>query len=131
MRLYCDMGKNDFRPDYRSGLQCELKDKDGRPVKSTPVRFGGRVPVSQWVTLPADATIRPRVTPFGLHRSKAMAISPHLGSLWVIGDDDPNEYSLSGTFAIDSPDNKIPPGDEHAWKGTLELPSVRIMNQHR
>ena len=26
MQVYCDMGKNDYRPEYLSGLHCELKD---------------------------------------------------------------------------------------------------------
>lgn len=77
MQLFCDMGKTDFRPEYKGGLQCELQDKDKRSVKTTPFPFSGAVPRSQWVTLPSDATIRLRSSPFGIHRPKA------LGSVWL------------------------------------------------
>ena len=46
MRIFCDMGKTDFRPEYKGGLQCELQDKDKKPVKSTSYPFGGAVPAS-------------------------------------------------------------------------------------
>ena len=126
MRLYCEMGKHDFRPEYKGGLNCEMKDKDGRPVKSTSFPFGGSVPISEWVALPSDGTIRLRATPFGLRRAKAKAICPHLGKLWVIDDGDPNEYFLSGTFTINPPEDQKPAGDEHVWRGTIELPAVKL-----
>lgn len=129
MRLYCDLGRHDFRPEYKGGLQCELRNKDKQPVKSTSYSFGGATPKSQWVTLPSDATIRLRASPFGVWRAKAMAITPHLGALWVIGDDDPNEYFLSGTFTIAPEDDRDSPADEHVWKGTIDLPAVRISNK--
>src|SRR5688500_16244498 len=34
MLIFCEMSKHDFRPEYHGGLNCELKDKDGQPVKS-------------------------------------------------------------------------------------------------
>jgi hypothetical protein len=126
MRLFCDMGKHDFRPEYKGGLDCELRDKNQQPVKTTPFPFGGAVPKSEWVTLPTDATIRLRASPFGISRVKAQAICPHLGKLWVIADDDPNEYYLSGTFTVDPPPDATPAGNEHAWRGTIALPAVRI-----
>jgi hypothetical protein len=131
MRLYCDMGRTDFRPEHRSGLQCELKDENNHSVESAAFGFGGAVPLSQWVTLPSDATIRLRASPFGIHHSQGMAISPHLGTVWVIGDDDSNDYSLSGTFAIISPENSVSPSDEHVWTGTIDLPPIPIVNKHR
>src|SRR5262249_47660614 len=129
MRLFCDLGRTDFRPEYKGGLRCELRDKDKRPVESTPFPFSGAVPKSEWVTLPSDATIRLRASPFGIHRPKAVAIAPDLGSLWVIGDDDANEYFLSGTFTVD-PD-RVAPGDGHVWRGTVVLPAVRIVNERK
>jgi hypothetical protein len=129
MQLFCDMGKTDFRPEYKGGLQCELRDKNKRLVPSTGYPFGGGVPMSEWVTLPTDATIRVRATPFGIHRPKAMAISPHLNSLWVISDDDTNEYFLSGTFVIDPPADRAAPEKGHVWRGTIDLPAVRIANK--
>ncbi len=129
MHLFCDFGKTDFRPEYKGGLHCELHDKDQRPVPSTGFPFSGAVPKSQWVMLPSDATIRLRASPFGIHRARALAIAPDVSKLWVIADDDPNEYFLSGTFTVDPPADRLPPGDEHVWRGTIALPAVRIVNR--
>src|SRR5713226_3256814 len=41
MRLYCEMAKTDFRPEYKGGLQCELQDKNKKSVKTTPFPFSG------------------------------------------------------------------------------------------
>jgi hypothetical protein len=129
MQLYCEMGKADFRPEYKKGLVCELRDKEKQPVKSSPQAFGGAVPKSEWVLLTTDGTIRVRASPFGIHRPKAMAICPHLGQLWVIEDDDPSEYFLSGTFTIDPSEDEAAPAEGHVWRGTLELPAVKITNK--
>jgi hypothetical protein len=129
MRLFCDFGKTDFGPEYKGGLQCELQDKDKKPVNETPFAFSGAVPKSEWVTLPSDATIRVRASPFGIHRARAMAIAPDLGKLWVIGDDDPNEYFLSGTFTVDPATGRNTIQEPHVWRGTIVLPTVRIVNQ--
>ena len=128
MRLYCDLGKHDFRPEYKGGLNCELLDKDQKPVDSVGFPFGGATPISQWLTLPRDATIRLRATPFGISRENALAICPHLGKLWIIAADDPNEYSFSGAFTIDPAESLTPAdlGNDHIWRGTLELPAVKI-----
>jgi hypothetical protein len=131
MQLFCDLGRNDFRPEYKGGLHCEMHDKDKRPVAGTGFPFSGAVPASQWITLPSDGTIRLRASPFGIHRPKAVAIAPQLDKLWVIGEDDPNEYFLSGTFTIDPAKDRTPPTDEHVWRGTIILPAVRIANKRR
>ena len=131
MQLFCDMGKTDFRPEYRGGLQCEMRDKDKRLVISKGYPFGGAVPLSEWVRLPTDATIRLRASPFGIHQAKAMAISPELNKLWVIGDGDPNDYFLSGTFTVAPADDRIEIDGVHVWRGTIVLPAVRIKNKRR
>jgi hypothetical protein len=131
LRLFCDFGKTDFRPEYRGGLHCELRDKDRRPVKPTPFAFSGFSPRSEWVTLPSDATIRLRASPFGIHRAKAMALAPGLGKLWVIADGDAKEYFLSGTFTVDPAAERIPRGEGHVWRGTLVLPAVWVVNQRK
>lgn len=131
LRLFCDFGRTDFRPEYKGGLRCELRDKDRRPVKSAPFPFSGAVPASEWVTLPSDATIRLRASPFSIHRPKAMAISPDVGSLWVISDDDSDEYFLSGTFTVDPAADRIPRGENPVWRGTIALPAVRIVNRRK
>jgi hypothetical protein len=131
LQLFCDLGKTDFRPENKGGLQCELRDKDKQPVRSTDFPFSGAVPQSQWVTLPSDGTIRLRTSPFGIQRDKGLAICPDLGKLWVIGDDDQNEYFLSGTFTIDPAEERVPPHKEHVWRGTIVLPAMRIVNQRK
>jgi hypothetical protein len=129
MQLYCEMGKTDFRPEYKGGLQCEMRDKDKKLVGSTGYPFGGGVPKPEWVRLPCDATIRLRASPFGLRRDNAMAISPELGKLWVIKDDDPNEYFLSSTFTIAPAEDGIEKDGGHIWRGVINLPAVRIKNK--
>jgi hypothetical protein len=129
MQLYCEMAKTDFRPEYKGGLQCKMHDKDKKLVPSTGYPFGGGVPKSEWVRLPCDATIRLRATPFGLRRDNAMAISPELSKLWVIKDDDPNEYFLSGTFTIAPAEDGIEKDGGHIWRGVIDLPAVRIKNK--
>ena len=125
IRVFCDLGRHDFRPEYRNGLHCELRDKHGKPVRSEPIAFGGAVPLSEWVSLPPDATIRLRSSPFGIHRPGARAICPHLDVLWVIPDNDPDEYQLRGTFTV-IPPTEDPPVDARSWRGTLELPPLRV-----
>ena len=46
--------------------------------------------------------------------------------LWVIADDDPNEYFLSGTFTINPPADAAATNNEHVWRGTIELPAVKL-----
>jgi hypothetical protein len=89
MRIFCDFGKSDFRPEYKGGLQWQLQDKDKNLVNATSYPFGGAVPVSEWVTLPTDATLRLRASPFGIHQAKAMAISPQLGAGMSIATSEP------------------------------------------
>jgi hypothetical protein len=140
MRLFCNLGDANFRPEHKRGLQCELLDKDGHPVPSAAFAFSGGIPRSEWVTLPSDATVRLRCSPFGVYRTDALAISPHLGKLWVIADDDPREYFLSGSFTVDPAGHLLPPGKgseiapadvEHVWRGTIVLPAVRIASARR
>jgi len=130
-QLYCELGRNDFRPEYKNGLHCKLLDKDGRPVKSAPFFFSGAVPRSQWASLPPDSTIRLRTSPFGIYRPNAMAIAPDMGALWVIEDGDSNKYTLSGTFTVDPAADLVPPGGGHVWRGTIELPPVEITGRRK
>ena len=129
MQLFCEMGKSDFRPEYKGGLQCEMHDKDKRLVNPAGFPFGGAVPISEWIRLPSDATIRLRASPFGIRRAKAMAISPELNKLWVIEDHDTNEYFLSGTFTVAPADDRLEKDGAHIWRGTIVLPAMQIKNK--
>ena len=129
VQLFADLGRNDFRPEYKPGLHCTLLDKDRKPVKTEIFPFGGAVPRSQWVVLPSDSMLRLRASPWGVWRPNARAICPHLGALWVIPNDDLREYTLAGTFAAEVPKDRKPITDDHVWSGTLELPPARIANE--
>jgi len=130
MQLWCEVAKHDFRPEYKSGLHCEMTSKDGKRIESEGFAFGGGVPKNQWVSLPVDSTVRLRTTPFGIHREGALAICPHLGGMWIIPDDDKTEYRLSGTFTIDpAADQKPPDTDLHVWRGTLTFPPMQIFSR--
>jgi hypothetical protein len=130
MQLYCEVSKTDFRPEFKRGLTCELRDKAGKLIEPQGFPIGGGVPRNEWVKLPVDATICLRTTPFGIHRPGALAICPGLGGMWVIHDGDRQEYQLSGTFTIDPPDDQKPPVDaQHVWRGTLELPPAKIVSR--
>lgn len=137
MLIFCEMSKHDFRPEYHGGLNCELKDKDGQPVNSESFPFGGGVPRSEWIALPVDGTIRVRATPFGIRREGGIAICPHLGAMWVIRNGDPNEYTLSGRFTSEPTADQTALqeeqvgalGNRRVWRGTLELPALKVTSK--
>ena len=116
LRIFCDLGKHDFRPEYKQGLQCQMRDKAGNEIAGTGFAFGGAIPRSLWITLPTDATIRLRATPFGMHQPGAIVVCPDLGKQWIIPDDDPGEYFLSGTFTVDPTKEQMTDGDGHVWR---------------
>lgn len=126
IKVFCDMGKTDLRPEYHGGLNCELLDRNNQPVKTASFSFGGAVPRSEWVKLPVDASIRIRATPFGLRRDNARVICPHLGAMWVIENTDKHEYVLKGTFEVQPQEGKGIDESLHAWTGKLVLPPIRI-----
>ena len=127
-RLYCDFSSTNLQPENQSGLRCVMKTRDNALVSAKSFPFGGGIPGSEWITLPTDASIRLRATPFGIHRENAMAISSGPGTLWVIDNADTKEYFLSGTLIIDPPANVIQGDSENVWRGTISLPAVRIIN---
>lgn len=49
----------------------------------------------------------------------------------MIGDDDANAYWLSGTFTVNPSADGKTPDEGHVWRGTIELPAVRIVNQRK
>lgn len=129
MQVFCDLGKTDFRPENKSGLEFELLDKDKHPVGSGPYAFSGGVPASQCLTLPADGTIRLRTSPFGVSDATGLAIAPNLSKLWVLQPGHGTEYTLAATFTVD-PSKAVAPtnesANEHVWHGTIVLPPLRI-----
>jgi hypothetical protein len=128
-QVFCELNKHDFRPEFKNGLQCKFLDKDKHEVPSKPFPFGGGVPGSVWMTFPKDTTIRLRTTPYGIHQHGALAICPDLGAMWIVEDDDPNHYFLTGTFTVNPADDAKPPSDGHVWRGTIELPPMQIVSR--
>ena len=129
MRIFCDLGRTDFGPEYKWGLHCAMLDKDKGPVPPAPGAFSGGAPRSQWVTLPADATVRLRASPFGIHPENAFAVSATPATAWVIQDNDTKEYFLRGTFTAGKDadgGDKRGGGARQIWHGTLDLPAVRV-----
>jgi hypothetical protein len=51
---------------------------------------------------------------------------PTLDKTWVIEDGDVKEYFLSGTFTAEKDKESEKSPDDHLWRGTLELPAVRV-----
>jgi hypothetical protein len=129
LKLFCEMGSYGAQPGPKGGLNCELRDSNNQLVPSTSFPFGGGVPKSEWVSLPTDATIRLRATPFGMRRADAISLCPYLGAEWIIPDTDQNEYFLSGTFTVDPSSIPAEFEKDHVWRGTLQLPAVRIVNR--
>jgi hypothetical protein len=130
LQLWCEVAKTDHRPEYKPGLHCQMTDAKGNVVEAKGFPFGGGVPRNQWVSLPTDATIRLRTTPFGIHQPGALAICPNLSGMWIISDDDKAEFRLSGTFTIDpAADNKPPNDDLPVWRGTLTFPPMQIFSR--
>jgi hypothetical protein len=127
MRIFCDLGKSDFRPEYKGGLHCELLDKDNRKVAPSAFPFGGGVPLSQWVTLPPDATLRLRCSPFAGSRADGFNVAPGLGMHWTIATNDPKEYTLAGSFTVEPGDDQLIVNQpDHIWRGTITLSPVKI-----
>jgi hypothetical protein len=126
LQLYCDLGRTAFRPEYKQGLRCELRNSEGTLVKPTASPFGGGMPKSRWVVVPKDGMVRLRTTPFGLYREKAIALAIGSDGLWVIPEGEGKDYSLSGAFVIDPVSSNHPKSEGRVWRGTLELPPVPI-----
>jgi hypothetical protein len=130
LQLWCEVAKTDYRPENKKGLHCEMTDAKGNKIESKGFPFGGGVPRNQWIALPSDATIRLRMTPFGIHQPGALAVCPDLGGMWIIADDDKAEYRLSGTFTIDPAEDNKPPADElYVWRGTITFPPMQIFSR--
>ncbi len=117
----------DSRPG-KGGLRCKLTDAAGRVVPESGFGFSGGSPASRWVEIPSDGSLRLRVSVFGGGRLKdgGLAIWSFGPGSWTISGRDTNTYFLSGTFTVDPPTNYVPKDFRWVWKGTLDLPKMRI-----
>ncbi len=99
MELYCNMNPG-------GGYHLEFRDAAGRLLPGRSGGFEGGVPGAAWITLPTDAAVRLRISPFATFSLEST-----------------NDYFISGTFIVD------PPADHtglDVFQGTLKLPPVKI-----
>jgi hypothetical protein len=122
----------DFRKEYKGGLDCELRDELDRLVPESPFAFGGAIPSQEWITLPADGTVKLRASPFGVGRPPETGLAIALpGHFWVIPSRSAHDYFLSGTFTVQPPRDSNNSPNYHVWQGTLTLPRMRIPGTQR
>lgn len=128
LEIYFDADHGgDYRPEYKGGLQCVLQDAFDEPVKETPFPFSGAIPSRCWVNLPHDGSIRLRANAYGVGRppEEGLALTL-LGHYWLLPRNGSFPYSLSGTFTVNPPRERITPSSYHVWQGTLTLPRMKI-----
>jgi hypothetical protein len=99
MDVYCNMNPG-------GGCHLNFSDASGQPVRMKGGGFGGGMPGKSWITLPADATVRLRISAYATFSYASM-----------------NDYFISGTFTIDPPADHL--GD-NVFQGTLNLPPLKI-----
>jgi hypothetical protein len=103
---------------------CKLRDSAGKIVEQT--RSGSdAAPIPCWLTLPAHSTMRFLASygPNSRPNRPSLTFSVGMDQTWIIPLSTTNRYFLSGTYTNATPRNE---GRERGWKGTLNLPPVRI-----
>lgn len=112
--------------DITHGLQFEIRDASGSPVRSEPYSTGAFLPSPCWLTLPCDSIVRVRADPGWGSQRKTEGVSILLlnGGLWVIRPGSTNESFLSAT--VSPPTNHQSALKYNVWQGTLKLPKVKI-----
>lgn len=119
LEFYFDGGK--------SSLDFEMRDGNGKPVKTETFLYNGVLPEPFWVTLPSDSTVRIRVD-LGIRSQREDGLEvcvPRDGwVMWVIRPETNGDYYLSAQFSAIT--NHASPLGYHVWRGTLQLPQVRM-----
>jgi hypothetical protein len=104
-------------------IRWELKDGKGKPAPQPRGSFiSGGKPGPGWYSLPYDATLRLRVSPYGFGHPDGLLLS-FPGGTWVIPGDAREDYFLSGVLKLDSGDAS---DRRPAWRGSVKLPPVRL-----
>lgn len=111
-----------------AALDCSLNDTSVRPVPNSPSAYGGPVPSSCWITLPSHSSMRLRVSPYAGGRlpDGDFGIWTARFQVWTLKADDTNTYYLSGKFTVDPPTNRVPADFRYVWRGTLDLPKMKV-----
>ncbi|MBI2925842.1 MAG: hypothetical protein HYY24_09085 [Verrucomicrobia bacterium] len=112
-------------------LRFQMQDAFDKPIPSEAVAIRGRRPEASWVTIPCDAAVKLRAdlrmgSQNGRH--DALTIGTR-GGHWIIRPDATNDFFLSAQF---SPSTNQPSAfGYHRWRGTLNLPKVKIPRDYR
>lgn len=124
------------------GLDCELRDSNGKTVPKTMFSYDGVAPELSWLALPCDSILRCHANPPAILKASGgeLLVVAGWGS-WRIPRGDTNDYFLSGTLNLTVPKGETPPIPRH-WinggivsdngnrpyvcQGTLKLPPVKI-----
>jgi hypothetical protein len=109
---------------FENKLRCELQDASGKLVPPKGYGANGGRPGPCWVTLPCDSSMRLRFGLYAHGRAKdAGLLIPLPDGSWFIPANATEDYFLSGKFTVSPPKDH---GRDQAWKGTLELPKMKI-----
>jgi hypothetical protein len=105
-------------------VRCQLLDANDKPVSTTGLPSSILVPPSFWLTLPPDSSLRFKLSIGGyMIPQNDGAVIPMLCGDWLIKSNDLNDYKLKVTLVVNPP--KVD-GPHWPWKGTLNLPSVKV-----
>lgn len=106
-------GKADVFCNLNPGGGCHLEnlDSSGKRIPPRMGGFGGGAPSAEWFDLPADATMRLRISAYVTFTYAST-----------------NDYFVSGTFVSNPPpdpkDNRL-----DVWMGTIQLPAMKVVFQ--
>lgn len=127
------------------GLDCELRDSNGKTVPKLIFIYNGVLPEVSWLALPGDSILRCRGGPPGISKASGGELLVVAGwGCWRIPRGDTNDYFLSGTLNLTVPKGEAPPVPRHlingeiisdngarpyVCQGTLKLPPVKISSR--
>ena len=117
--------------DAVKDLRFAMHDAFDQLIPSEAVMIRGPVPRPSWVTVPCDATLRLRAdlrmgTENG--RKDVLTIGTADGH-WTIGPGTTKDLFLSGRFTATT--NQPSAFLYHRWRGTLNLPKVKLPNNSK
>ena len=105
-------------------FQCQLVDANDKPVPTARLLTRVIVSLPLRLILPPDSSLRFRVSVDGsMARRNEGALIPMFCGDWLIKSGDLYDYKFKVTLVVNPP--KLGTTDR-AWKGTLNLPSVKV-----
>jgi hypothetical protein len=115
--------------DPASEFTFELRDALDKSPRQVGGRGSGGFPMSFWVSLPPDSTIRLRASWYGYGYPRGRGLMIPLYHHLTIPEGDTNDYFLTGTFTANAPTNHVSLPDHILWQRTLTLPKTRVFNE--